>query len=264
MAVDPQKPRVILVVHGVQTGTDLDQNQHELIAGLVRDRLGGIPLDFQADIYRYENLNDQALEPLQRLLSLVTENLLARRVLSGLVDLIGDVVIALADGTTAARIRDGLTQRVLGYFEQGNPLYIVAHSLGTIYAFDVVNALVSRPGYFDRNSRKTWPVQGLVTLGSPIGLDLFGRDRVAPLGAGQKFLRWINYWSRTDPIVSGSIFGRPDDRYVIAERFDHEVPDSGWMIQDRAIDNGRTWLLGHVDYWRHPGIGDDLITLLAN
>ena len=72
-------------------------------------------------------------------------------------DLIGDVVTAYLNTSAAAVIRDSLRETIINIYEAGNPCYLVAHSLGTIYAFDVVNALMKEDGYFQRNSRRTWP-----------------------------------------------------------------------------------------------------------
>ncbi|MFI5308393.1 MAG: hypothetical protein ACHQ53_13635, partial [Polyangiales bacterium] len=216
MSVDPTKPREILVVHGVQTGTDADLDQDVLVRNLVQSHLNGVPLAFSTDLYRYENINDEAQAKLQSVLGAVGSALLDEvplgSVIVGLaqkaVDLVGDVVIALDDGSTAHLIRNGLCDRIMQtYTTTGAPLYLVAHSLGTVYALDAVNQLIrERPsGVFDRDSRKTWPVQGLITLGSPLGLQMFGAGRaLAPLGAGRKWFRWFNYWSRTDPVVSAS------------------------------------------------------------
>jgi len=263
MPVDPQKPRRILVVHGVQTGTNEDQDQHKLIQGLVTDRLNGAPVDFESDIYRYEDLNDAATKKLSRVLKLFLDNIIAEKTVDLAIDLIGDVLIALRKGSTAHRIRQGLIDRILSSYDEGNPLYVVAHSLGSIYAFDAVNELIARTDLFDRDSRKTWPVQALMTLGSPIGLPMFKRIRVPRFGPGRHFFRWINYWDRTDPIVSGSFYGKPQQGYDIVERFDTATDESGWFIQDRVVDVGRAWLAAHVGYWRHPAIGDDLATLIT-
>jgi hypothetical protein len=179
-------------------------------------------------------------------------------------DLVGDVVIALEDGSTAAKIRAGLRERILETFEEGNPLYLVAHSLGTIYALDVVNALMKEEGIFDRESRKTWPVQALITMGSPVGLSMFKRSKVTQLGEGRRFFRWANYWARTDPVVSGSFYGKPQQGYHIASRFITSSETSGWFIQDRVVDIGKVWLLAHSGYWDHAPIGDDLARLITS
>src|SRR5262249_58349135 len=109
--------------------------------------------------------------------------------------------------------------------------YVVAHSLGTIYTFDVLNGLIRDGGYFDRGSRKTWPVQGLLTIGSPIGLEMFrikGRDAVKDFGAGDKWFRWLNIWDSNDPVVSGRIFGQHLGVYKIAEQFLSGDANQGW------------------------------------
>jgi len=216
-------------------------------------------------MYRYENINDQAQARLRAVLKLFLTNIVAQRAVDLAVDIVGDVVIALRNDSTAYTIRQGLVDRIRKIHEEGHPLYVVAHSLGSVYAFDAVNQLIGTAGYFSRDERKTWPVQGLVTIGSPLGLSMFRRSRVQSLGAGtkSKFLRWINYWDRTDPVVSGSFYGKPDQGYTIVERFASEDPKSGWLIQDRVADVGKAWLAAHVGYWSHPAVGDDLVSLIG-
>lgn len=263
MAVDPTKPKRVLVIHGVQPGEDADQNQHKLVEELIKNRLNNAPLRFDTEMYRYENINDQAQRRLRQVFKLFLTNIIAEKVVDLTADIVLDVLIALKDDTTAQKIRQGLVDRLLEIHEEGNPLYLVAHSLGTIYAFDAVNQLIGTPGFFERDNRKSWPVLGLITLGSPIGLRMFKRNRVKPLGQGDKFLRWINYWDRTDPVVSGSFYGKPHEGYVIAEQFTTKSDDCGWIIQDKVVDVGKAWLSAHVGYWSHPGLGDDLVSLLG-
>jgi hypothetical protein len=267
MPVDPSLPRKILVVHGVQSSTNAKQNQHKEIESLIKDRLNGLPLRFATEMYRYEDLNDAAQKKFRKVLDLFLTSMKAKVPLGWVgttADVIGDAVIALKNDATAAKIRKGLSDHILKIYEAGNPCYIVAHSLGSVYAFDVVNSLIADSEYFVRDRRRTWPIQGLVTLGSPLGLSIFKRNRVRRLGAGRKLLRWINYWDRTDPIVSGSFYGKPRQGYDIVERFTQDHPEAGWLIQDRVVDIGRAWLLAHIGYWNHPAIGDDLITLISS
>lgn len=267
MPVDPRKKRQVLVVHGVHTGADADQNQHRAIEALIRARLNGIPVRFACQMYRYENVNDAAQKKLRRLFVLLSTALTGQRLLSEVrgfsVDLIGDVTIALKNDATAATIRRGLRDRILEIFDKGHPLYLVAHSLGSVYALDVVNELMRDRALFDRNSRKTWPIQALVTLGSPLGLSMFRRNKVEKLGRGRHFFRWLNYWARTDPVVSGSLYGRPRQGYRIAGRFHTASEDSGWFIQDHVVDVGKVWLMAHTGYWHHAPIGDDLAALIT-
>ncbi len=266
MPVNPHNPRKILVVHGVQTGTDADQHQDKLIRDLVADRLGDLKLEFAAELYRYENINDRAIAPYKLLIELIIKTPAGAALAKEALDLVGDVVIAMADNAPAHEIRQGLRARILDEYAAGNPLYLVAHSLGSIYTFDVVNQLMKEPGYFDRLDRTSWPVQGLVTLGSPIGLHMFSNPRpaVTALGGSGSYFRWRNYWDRTDPVVSGSFYGRPLDTYERAESYAALGAGQGWMIRDRIVDTAKQWLFAHTAYWTLPIVGDDLVDMIAN
>jgi len=266
MTVDPGKSKTVLVIHGVQTGKDEGQNQHITIKELLENRLGDIPLEYDTDIYRYENINDQAQSKYRKLNKYFNLTSIATYLPDKAIDLIGDVVTARQDTSTAAQIRKGFKQKILQIFENGNPCYIVAHSLGTIYAFDVINELIADNRFFDRTSRRNWPVQGLVTVGSPLGISMFkkSRTKVSPLGVGTKWLRWLNYWDRTDPVVSGAIFGKSLRGYHIAEKYLNASPKQGWVIRDIPVDTGKTWLLAHVAYWENPMVGEGLIDLMLN
>lgn len=267
MSVDPSKKRKIIVVHGVQIGSDEDQKQDESITELVNNRLGNIPLKFEAEMYKYENINDAAQKKMRRLFKFISNAPVGGVVVDTAIDLVGDVVTSYLDTSTAAKIREGLKKKIIECYDEGNPCYIVAHSLGSIYAFDVINELIRDKNYFNRDSRKTWPVQGLVTLGSPIGLAMFKdshRKRVADLGQGLKWFRWVNFWDRTDPVVSGNIFGKQLKGYDIAEKYQSGSPKQGWVIRDKAVDTGKAWLMAHVAYWENPVVGDALVEMITN
>lgn len=268
--VNPKNKPVVLVVHGVQTGTDADLNQDVLIKDLITQSLKdvGATLEFDVDLYRYENINDAAQAKYKRLISLLLKSLVVGAPLAlpaeTVADLVGDVVTAAKGTTTARVIRNGLIKRVLTYYAAGRPLYLVAHSLGTIYSFDAVNALIKRRSFFASGDkvRATWPVWGLMTLGSPIGLKLFGGRKVRPIAAGgTAAFPWINVWDPLDPVVSGNVFGVPEKADGIAEKF--RAPKSRWLIDDLRLDSGKQWLLAHTSYWKSPEIGDAIKNWLA-
>jgi len=265
MPVNPSLSRKVLVVHGVQSN-DTNLNQDVLINELIKTRIDNIPLSYACELYRYENLNVEALQKYHVLLDLLGATPLGEAVGRAALEMIADVVISLQNGATADAIRAGLRQKVLEIFAAGNPCYIVAHSLGTIYTFDVLNGLIGSGGHFDRGSRKTWPVQGLLTIGSPIGLDMFkitGRDAIRNFGAGDKWFRWVNIWDPNDPVVSGNIFGQHLAAYKIAEKFLSGDPTQGWVIRDIATDTGKSWLMSHTAYWHSAIVGDKLVDMLA-
>mgnify|MGYP001113672351 CR=1 FL=1 len=266
MTVDAKKPRVALVVHGVQLGSDSDQNQHLELATLIANRRGSIPLNFQTDIYRYEDINDKAIEPVKALIKLIAKTPLAGKLAESSMELIGDVVLNLKDGSTAQKVREGLKKKILHYYEQGNPCYLVAHSLGSIYALDVVNELIRDDTLFERDRRTSWPVQGLLTIGSPIRLGMFrkGRTSLSRLGPGTKLLRWKNCWVRNDPIVSGNVFGKTINGFEIAEKYQKDDEKQGWFIKDVPVNSGKLWMLAHTAYWELPEVGDILVDMMAN
>ncbi|MCK5665359.1 MAG: hypothetical protein KAI17_17850, partial [Thiotrichaceae bacterium] len=182
------------------------------------------------------------------------------------IDVVGDVVISLSKNSTANKIRKGLKDKILKYYQNGNPLYIVAHSLGTVYAFDVVNELIADNNYFDRNDPLNWPVQGMITLGSPLGLRMFkstGRNNARNLGDGQFNFKWMNYFDVNDPVVSGDIFGKRLNNYKIAENYRKGTASQGWFIRDYPTDTGKTWLLAHTAYWNVAAVGEGLVNMLV-
>ena len=127
---------------------------------------------------------------------------------------------------------------------------------------EIIKITVPREKYFDSDNRRSWPVQALMTLGSPIGLSMFGRDSVQKIGEAKFPFRWINIWDPTDPVVTGSFYGKPEKGYKIVEDFSKDT-DSGWSIQDRKINTGYAWLKAHLSYWSDPTVGDELITMVS-
>jgi len=265
MAVDPQKPRKVLVVHGVQMGANEDLCQDAMIRDLIKSRIGDIPLNFECDLFKYENIEDDALKKYNQLISLLVKNPIGSAVGKAVLDIVGDVVLSLQDGSCANKIRSGLKKKILETYDAGNPCYIVAHSLGSIYALDVLNNLIGQGGLFDRSSRKTWPIQGLLTIGSPIGLGMFrkGRASVSPLGPGEKWFRWLNIWDPNDPVVSGEIFGNYLVGNRIAEKYVSADTNHGWVIRDIVTDTGKTWLMAHTAYWQTAVVGDKLVDMVT-
>jgi hypothetical protein len=266
MPVDPSLPRKILVVHGVQS-SDTNLNQDVLVNELITSRINNIPLAYTCELYQYENINVDAQQKYEKLLDLILAGPIGEILGDAVLEMVGDVVISLENGATAEIIRQGLRQKILEIFAAGNPCYIVAHSLGTIYTFDVLNSLIADSGYFDRSSRKTWPVQGLITLGSPIGLDMFrvsGRDSIKDFSAGDKWFRWLNIWDSNDPVVSGNIFGQHLSGYKIGEEFLSGDQNQGWVIRDIPVDTGKSWLMAHTAYWHSPIVGDKLVDMMTS
>src|SRR3989338_4492053 len=118
MAVDLTKPKRFLVVNVFQSGTDADKNHHQLIEALIKTRLNNAPLRFETEMYRYENINDQAQRSLRRVIKLFFDNIVAEKAVDLGLDIVLDVLIALKGDSTAQKIRQGLVDRLLEIHEE--------------------------------------------------------------------------------------------------------------------------------------------------
>jgi hypothetical protein len=237
-----------------------------LIRKSIESRLNAAKLKFEVDIYKYEQLSDTSLKKLKNLSSILLGTSVGAILAPKIIDLVGDVTISLANGSTADEIRQGLRAKIMAYYAAGIPLYIVAHSLGSVYTFDVINELITTKDLFDRNDPKTWPVQGLLTIGSPLGLSMFkktGRNTAASLGKGKYSFTWLNYFDVSDPVVSGNIFGQKLPSLKIAEIYKEDTPEFGWFIHDHPVDTGKIWLLAHTEYWSSAVVGDGLLNMMV-
>ncbi len=106
---------------------------------------------------------------------------------------LGDVHDFLFDEDRRRLMRDALLERLRA---GGGPFVIVAHSQGTMIAYDVLREL-----------GKEVDVPLFVTLGSPLGLDEV-RDRLKLFAGTKKLFRptgvghWINVADRLDPVAA--------------------------------------------------------------
>jgi hypothetical protein len=264
--ISSEKNPVVLVIHGVQLGDDSSLTQDEMIRKSIKSRLNKLDFKFDVDLYKYENISDTSLKKFKKLSNVLLATGIGAIIAQPIIDLVGDVTISLSNASTANQIRKGLRNKVMSYYEAGVPLYIVAHSLGSVYAFDVINELIETNGLFDRDDPLTWPVQGLLTMGSPLGLRMFkktGRNIAASLGKGEFSFKWLNYFDVSDPVVSGSIFGKKLRGLKIAEKYKQDTLDFGWFITDYPIDTGKNWLFAHTAYWDSAAVGDGLLDMMV-
>ena len=277
MAVDFTKDAHIVAVHGVQVSEDADITSDHSIRKLLKNSLSKSHIDrnFEVAGFFYEDINDQAQKYYQLLASAITKgNPLVGKGLKTFIDLSGDVVTAAKNTSTAKKIRNKLRKQILDSYNNGHQLVLVSHSLGTIYALDVVNELIRNSNYFDGDDRTTWPVQGLITMGSPLGLELdiggvrvFEKRSIAAIpNADFELMPWHNYFNRLDPVVSGNVLGKPINlrgaKGPVEKRYGADTRVSQWLLQGHAVTSGRQWIGTHTAYWRNPKIGDQLVTML--
>lgn len=278
MAVDLAKPPHIVVVHGVQRGSGMNIKLDRAVSRLV-DRVlkqSHITEDYVVRQYVYEHKNDR--HPTVRFANLLATAIsrgrpLAGRALREAIDLVGDVVINATDSSTASEIRAGLADFILQSHDQGHRVLLIGHSLGSVYALQTLNDLIRNGGLFEGDDRRFWAAQGLVTFGSPLGLDIelpgiriFPKVAIEAVPSDVERLPWHNFYSRHDPVVSGRVFGTrvevegsegPTER-----RYRDGTDAAGWLLHGHFVNTGVKWLLAHTAYWKDPTVGVRLVSML--
>ncbi|MGA4843768.1 hypothetical protein [Streptomyces sp. G45] len=95
----------------------------------------------------------------------------------------------LADGRTAS-LDERARERVLAELDPARPTIVIAHSLGTVVAWE---ALAGYEG----------PVPLFLTLGSPLAMNalIWQRLRPRPPAVPATVRRWVDFWDGDDPVV---------------------------------------------------------------
>jgi len=107
---------------------------------------------------------------------------------------LGDVARYLDNRGTRRAVLDAVLETV----PDAGPLTIVAHSLGTVVAMDVLTELSSG-----------LDVRLLVTAGSPLGLDTVYERLLSPgHRRPERVGRWDNVWCPADPVTIGCPLGK--------------------------------------------------------
>ncbi|MEV4894948.1 serine protease [Nonomuraea sp. NPDC055795] len=264
--------RHLVFLHGRgQTGRDPQTMRREWIAGLNKGlTLAGLPTVEPADVW-FPFYGDTLTEPRESLIPaapttrVVYEQLIGEAAAlagrpadgrrEGLLTGVQGALSWLASATNldhlliAAVFRDvaaylddsSVRQAVLAGVERTLPssgqVVLVAHSLGTVVAMDLLTRL---PAALE--------VPLLVTLGSPLGLDavqgrLLSGGPHRPDRAGQ----WLNVWSQADPVSIGCPL------------------EDDWkgQVDERAVDNPLQRSHDVAEYLSHPHVARALLRHLT-
>ncbi len=153
-------------------------------------------------------------------------------------------------GRPAVRIQQTIRQRLvekLGAREVGRPHVVVSHSMGTVIAYDCLK----RVG-------ECAPIDGLITLGSPLGLDEI-QDKLQPgwsraegfpherVGQG-----WLNLFDRLDPVCGFDP--------VLANDFRR---GGASVVEDIEVRNDGAWRHSATKYLRQPAFCTALRRMLG-
>lgn len=134
-------------------------------------------------------------------------------------------------------VRRAVLDAVLRTMPESGPVVLVAHSLGTVVAMDLLTELPSRV-----------EVPLLVTVGSPLGLDsvhrrLLSGGPVRPSRVG----RWLNVWCPADPVCIGCPL------------------EDDWkgQVEERAVENPLQRAHDVEEYLSHPTIARTIASNLS-
>lgn len=154
-------------------------------------------------------------------------------------------------GGTPVRIQQTIRKRFVDAVcgtGVSRPHVVVSHSMGTVIAYDCLKRVAD-----------CVPVDGLITIGSPLGIDEV-QDRLQP-GWSQRDgfphekvgLGWVNLFDRLDPVCGFDPKLANDFRKSGAE-----------TIQDIAVQNDGTWRHSATKYLRQPSFCSALRRMLED
>jgi hypothetical protein len=159
-----------------------------------------------------------------------------------------DVVYA-PPGRTSVPIQRTIRQRFVEALSPPTitrPHIVVSHSMGTVIAYDCLKRVVGCPG-----------VDGLITLGSPLGLDEI-QDKLQPewsraAGFPEEKVSggWVNVFDRLDPVCGFD----PE----LANDFRKEGEAA---IEDIPVQNDGAWRHSITKYLRQPSLCRALTSML--
>lgn len=155
---------------------------------------------------------------------------------------------------------DEIQSKIRSQIEDKGPgVVVVAHSLGSVVIADCILRWIITGKISHLLPRSKWPVSKIISLGSPLGINVPG---MAYLGytdrakAFDKILKhhmpkgfWVSFSDLNDPIVTGSILGL-SRTWEPLRRF------KGYRklgVSDRKLETGYH-IASHLNYWGDPDV----------
>lgn len=162
---------------------------------------------------------------------------------SAVVDILTDATRYEHDNETRLRI----FERVRETLRQAPGAVVVAHSLGSVVAYDTLAVTPIAD------------VHALVTLGSPLGISLKGHEFLWRAKMARDWwpstVQWWDFWSELDPIHTGQIAGKQIVRGA------QGLASVGYPCQSRHVDTGCDPLTAHTGYWSSIRIARCVVAL---
>ncbi|MEV8018161.1 hypothetical protein AB0O76_17865 [Streptomyces sp. NPDC086554] len=139
-----------------------------------------------------------------------------------------------------AALGSAIRSRVLERLDPTRPLVFVAHSLGTVVAYEALHEYEGQVALW-------------VTLGSPLALGGIVLQRLVPQppSCPENVATWLNFWDRNDVIV-----GRPRLANWIAPS------SSGVKAETTAVKSSGVWTHTATKYLEHAQVADPIVEAL--
>ena len=130
------------------------------------------------------------------------------------------------------RIQQRLHDALEWSAQHADKTFVIAHSLGTVIAFDTLHGWesVASPG----------KVAFMSTMGSPLGKSIFAGHRGRPTGRPGTVDAWVNFYSPHD-LISSSLGGAYSN------------------VDDRNVNTPVLPLAAHSAYWTHVDVVSEVL-----
>ncbi|MBL8849613.1 MAG: alpha/beta fold hydrolase [Planctomycetaceae bacterium] len=143
-------------------------------------------------------------------------------------------------------VRDAIQSRLLtALLAHSGPLIVVAHSMGTMIAYDVLHALG------DAVDVRLW-----VTLGSPLGIAAVQDHLARPLAVPGGVRAWRNFADRLDPVAL--------DRTLSSEFAPAGFIRDAWIVNPSGLDPEGFNPHSGTGYLSHPAVRSAVRAAIAS
>ena len=167
--------------------------------------------------------------------------------------------------------RARIMRRVESVVDRHPGCVLLGHSLGSVVCLDLIIDWISTGKMDLRADRSSWPISGLVTMGSPLGIDV-------PLLPGHGFVdrserlerlssvwrttqtaawSWVNLRDPDDPVTSGDVFGRPETSVPLNAHAGY----ARLGVIDYVVNTG-VHLHAHTNYWSNDAVARAVAALV--
>jgi hypothetical protein len=193
---------------------------------------------------------------------------------------LGDIIAYVSEDVNFIRRRvwQGMWPALRQPLLEGASYSLIAHSLGSVIAFDYVFNLLVQGELFIPNTEPVIEsvdlptpdemnllkkqMRHLFTFGSPIGLFMLRKGELWMTGNPFEQLInplqvegqvWLNFWDSEDPIA-----------YPLSELFQLNPSNQGSQLIDIPVETGFLIVDSHTKYWENTQIAKEVMKVLQN